>query len=361
MLFHTVIVQEIYAVMTSKERVLRAMQREETDRIPVDVELTTDMRDILLQHFALTDDEDLFQLFGRDFRRVNSSYVGPQRTTPEGEASDPFGVVSGGPTYADSLGYRPMAHVETVAEVEAHEWPNPDWWDHSTIEEQCRKVSYYAITGGEWSPFFCMACNMTGIGRFLEMMIEVPDVAESIMSHIVDLYVESTRRHFEAAKGNIDIFFMGDDYGGKNGLLMSPTLWRKLIKPQLARLYALADEYDVIMMQHCCGGIRPVIGDMIELGLKILDPVQIAAAEMEPDGLKKTFGKDITFHGAVNTEATLPFGSPDDVYEETKYLMDTLGRDGGYVVCGSQHLQDDIPAENVIAMYRAAGSYKPVR
>jgi len=348
------------AGMTSKERVLCAVRREEVDRIPVDVELTYDMRDRMLEHYGLTDDEDLFRMFGRDFRRVHSRFVGPKRYTPEGEESDAFGVASGGPTYADTLGYRPFADAETVGDIDRHEWPDPNWWDFTTIEEQCDRHIDYAITGGEWAPFFCQACNMTGIGRFLELMLEAPDVAESIMSHIVDLYVANTRRYFEAANGKIDIFFVGDDYGGKNGMLMSPDMWRRLIKPQLARLYELAEEYGVLMMQHSCGSIRPVIGDMIGMGLSILDPVQIAAADMQPDALKAEFGDRLTFHGAVNTESTLPFGTPDEVFEETRYLMRTLGgQGGGYIVCGSQYLQDDIPIENVEAMYRAAGSYQP--
>ena len=345
--------------MTSKERVLRAVRREETDRVPVDVELTGEMQKILLAHFGLADAEDLFRLFGRDFRRVGTRYVGPKRYAPDGRDADMFGVVSGGPTYADTLGWHPFAHAETVAEIERHEWPTVEWFDYSEIEAACDRHRDFAVTGGEWAPFFCTACHMTGIGRFLEMMLEAPDVAEAILSHLVDFYVASSRRHFEAARGKIDIFFMGDDYGGKNGLLMSPQMWRRLIRPQIARLYAVANEYDVIMMQHSCGSIRPVIGDMIDLGLKILDPVQIAAAHMAPEELKAEFGDRLTFHGGVNTEATLPFGTPEEVYEETKYLMSVLGRDGGYVVCGSQYLQDDIPVENAIAMYRAAGSIDP--
>ena len=347
------------AALTSKERVLRAIRREETDRVPVDVELTNEMRDKMLAHFGMSDAEELFRLLGRDFRRVGWRYTGPEHFTPEGEPCDVFGVASGGPTYADTIGYRPFAKAESVAEIEAHQWPDPDWWDVSSIADECDGVADYAITGGDWAPFFCQACNMTGIGRFLEMMLEAPDVAEAIMTHIVDFYVESSRRQLEAGRGRIDIFFAGDDYGGKNGLLMSPEMWRRLIKPQLARLYALAGEYDVLMMQHSCGSIRPIVGDMIELGLDVLDPVQIAAVDMEPAGLKADFGDDLTFHGGVNTEATLPYGAPEEVEAETRMLMQTLGDGGGYIVCGSQYLQDDIPVENAIAMYRAAGSYQP--
>jgi uroporphyrinogen decarboxylase len=347
------------AQMTSRERVFRSMARQETDRVPVDVELTGEMRDILLNHFHFSEDEEIFRLFGRDFRRVGPKYVGPKCIAKNGEPSDVFGVVSGGPTYADTIGFRPFAHVESVAEVLEHPWPDPGWWDCSEIEAQCEKNREYAVTGGEWSPFFCQACNMTGIGRFLELMLEAPEIADAILSHIVDVYVAISRRQFEAAKGKIDIFFVGDDYGGKNGMLMSPGLWRRLIRPQVARIYALSDEYDLHMMQHSCGSIRPVIGDMIDLGLEILDPVQIAAANMAPDELKQEFGAKLTFHGAVNTEQTLPFGTPREVEEETRYLMNTLGGDGGYIVCGSQYLQSDIPVDNVIAMYRAAGSYTP--
>ena len=344
--------------MTSKERVMRAVQREEVDRLPVDVELTGEMETILLKHFGFTDVEDLFQLLGRDFRRVGGEFVGPKRYGPDGEPADPFGVVSGGPTYADTIGYRPFAHAETVEQIEAHEWPDPSWWTFDTIEDQCDAVMSYAVTGGEWSPFFCQACNMTGIGRFLEMMLELSDVAEAILRHIVDLYVVNTRRALEASNGKIDIFFAGDDYGGKTGMLMSPALWCRLIKPQVKRLYDISKEYDVLMMQHSCGSIRPIIGDLIELGLHILDPVQIAAADMGPEGLKRDFGKSLAFHGGVNTESTLPFGTPDEVFDETRWLMRTLGSDGGYVVCASQYLQDDIPVENALAMYRAAGTWK---
>jgi len=343
--------------LTSKERVLRAVRHEEADRFPVDVELTGEMRDKLLAYFGFADDEELFRLFGRDFRRVGARYVGPERHAPNGERADVFGVASGGPTYADTLGYRPLARAQSLADVERHTWPDPDWWDYSTIDEQCDRYVDFAITGGEWSPFFCQACNMVGIGRFLEMMLEAPEVAEAIMRHIVDLYVASSRRYLEAGRGKIDIFFVGDDYGGKNGLLMSPGMWRRLIRPQLKRLYDLAEEYGVLMMQHSCGSIRPVIGDMIALGLDILDPVQIAAADMAPEELKREFGHALAFHGGVNTEATLPFGTPEEVFGETRYLMRTLGP--GYIVCGSQYLQHDIPVENVLAMYRAAGSYPP--
>ena len=345
--------------MTSKERVLRAVERQETDRVPVDVELTFDMNDLLLSHFGLSDPEEIFRMFGRDFRRVNAEYRGSERFAPTGEPADVFGVVSGGPTYADTLGIRPFAHSETVDEIEAHEWPNPDWWDHSDIKNQCDRYSFFAVTGGDWSPFFCQACNMTGIGRFLEIMLELPDVAEAILRRIVDVYVENSRRSLEAARGKIDILFVGDDYGGKNGLLMSPALWRKLIRPQVERIYSLGAEYDVLVMQHSCGSIRPIIGDLIDLGLHILDPVQIAAADMAPQELKDEFGDRLSFHGGVNTEETLPFGTPSDVYEETKWLMSTLGSGGGYIVCGSQYLQTDIPVDNMIAMYQAAGSYHP--
>ena len=344
------------ARLTSKERVLRALRREETDRVPVDVELTGEMRDILLHHYGFTNDEEIFRMFGRDFRRVGSRSIRPKLYTTDGRECDCWGVAGDQGTYADHLNYRPLAKVETVAEVERHPWPDPDWWDHSAIEADCDKCAGYAITGGDWAPFFCTACHMTGIGRFLELMLVAPDVAESIMSHIVDLMVVQTRRDLEASKGKIDIFFMGDDYGGKNGMLMSPEMWRRLIKPQLARLYALADEFGTLMAMHSCGSIRPIIPDMIELGLDILDPIQVAAARMDPAELKAEFGDKIMFHGGVNTEYVLPFGTPDEVYAETRHLMDTLGAGGGYVVCGSQYLQRDIPVDNVVAMYRAAGS-----
>ena len=340
--------------MTSRERVLRAARREETDRTPLDFSGWQSVVDRLIADLNLGTREDLLRSFQIDIRPVGiGAYSGPQRFTPDGEPADCWGHRGGG-TYADSLGYRPLQSVTTVDEVYDYPWPNPDDFDYSTVESQCDACAEFATRGSSWAPIFCLACDLCGMETMLCFMAAEPEIAGAILERITDVYLGMNERMFKAANGKLDICFMGDDYGSQQGLLMSPECWRTLIKPNLARLYKHAREYGLVTMHHCCGSIPEIIPDLIEIGVEVLDPIQVRAAGMEPAVLKGRFGHALAFHGAVDTQRTLPFGSPDDVAEAVRYLIRTLGEGGGYILTGSQELIDDIPTPNILSMYRTA-------
>jgi uroporphyrinogen decarboxylase len=140
--------------------------------------------------------------------------------------------------------------------------------------------------------------------------------------------------------------------------MISPDTWRDEVRPHHARLTELARAHDVPVMYHCDGAIYPLIPELIELGIDLLNPIQPDAKGMEAQRLKDEFGERLAFHGGVDILRILPRGTVDEVRAEVARLVDTLGRGGGFVLCSSHHLQPDTPVENIVAMYDTALRYR---
>ena len=151
----------------------------------------------------------------------------------------------------------------------------------------------------------------------------------------------------------MQVFFMGDDYGTQRGLFWSPATWRRFIKPRLKKLYDLAHDRGYPVMQHSCGSVVQVLPDMIEIGLDVLQPIQVSAAGMDPAALKEQFGDRLAFMGAVDAQRVMAFGSPDDVREEVRNRIEILAPGGGYILSTSQGITPEIPVENIRAMLNA--------
>ncbi|MHB9034925.1 MAG: uroporphyrinogen decarboxylase family protein, partial [Anaerolineae bacterium] len=166
-----------------------------------------------------------------------------------------------------------------------------------------------------------------------------------------------TRRMLLAAKGKVDIYFMGDDYGTQRCPFVHPRDFRRFMLPQLKRLYGLAKSFGLKVMQHSCGSVRLLLEDLLSIGLDALDPVQVRAAGMDMPGLKRDFGDRLTFHGSMDTQQTLPFGSVADVRREVIERLRVAAPGGGLILCGSQDYIADIPLENIVAIYDTAYEY----
>ena len=142
-----------------------------------------------------------------------------------------------------------------------------------------------------------------------------------------------------------------DDVGIQSGLMMSPEMWRKYLKPRVAEMFDLIRSFGKRVRYHSCGGVRDIIPDLIDIGLETLNPFQPLATGMEPVALKRDFGKDLTFHGGIDMQELLPNASVQQVRDETQRLLDILNEDGGWIACSSHNLQPDTPPENIVAMY----------
>lgn len=358
-------------MMTSKERVLRTIEHKEPDRVPLSYssfpEGWPEVQDCLRDYLKVKDNKELLKVLGIDTRIIRAPYIGPElKEYPDGTCEDIWGVRATKEamgTYSVSCYEPPLKDVSSLTDIEQYSWPNPDWFDYTCIAEECKNYEEYAILSGAWSPLTCDAYHLMGMETFMVNIIENPEIIHALLDKITDFYFEVSRRTFEAAKGKIDIFFMGDDYGMQDGLLFSRKMWKEFVAPRLAKLFRLAKEYNLKVMLHSCGSIREIIPDLIGLGLDVLDPIQVRAHNMNPYELKKEFGKKLCLHGSIDTQRTLPFGSPRDVAEEVKERIKLLGSEGGFILGPSQDFLPDIPVENIVTMYETArecGKY-PIR
>ncbi len=197
--------------------------------------------------------------------------------------------------------------------------------------------------------------------NFFFKMYDDPELVDTILAYVVDYYAGVSQRIFDEAADVIDIFFIGNDFGGQTGPLMGDKLFRRYMAPHLQRLIDLGHDYGLKVMMHCCGGFAPLIPVMIEIGLDGLQALQPSARDMEPAQLKAEFGDTIVLNGSVDTQHVLIEGTPELAREKTREVMATMKPGGGYI-CSPSHdyLLPETPVENVIAMFetiREYGSY----
>lgn len=187
---------------------------------------------------------------------------------------------------------------------------------------------------------------MRSMENILTDLILHPRFVAELLRRITDYMLETMEILFD--RFTFDGVALADDYGTQNGLLMSPTHWRRFIKPRLAELYSFAKSHGRVFFHHSCGHIYPVIGDMIDIGLDILHPIQPEV--MDVLQLKEEFGSDLAFCGGIGTQDLLPRGSPEQVREEVRKLIREMGRGGGYILEPGITIQADVPLENMVAM-----------
>ena len=248
--------------------------------------------------------------------------------------------------------------MQSVAEVEAYtKWPTPDMWDYDRYAEDCKRFDEYAVYGGAWAWFFEAACELVGMDRFFLLIADKPEVAHAILERATRFMERTSEIMFEKAGRYIDICFTGDDYGFQTGPMMSMKMFREFVQPYLQRIYNVGRRNGKLTMHHSCGSVARWIPTFIEMGLNILEPIQVGAAGMNPRELATQYGGKLCFHGSIDTQGTLPFGTPEDVRREVRERVETFRPCGGFTIGPSQHLMTDIPVANIVAMYEAAWEY----
>jgi uroporphyrinogen decarboxylase len=338
------------------------LERKITDRYPLDMALMPEAEVGLRRHCGLNASDDIYDYLGVDIRRVYPSYTGPS-SVREGEVVyDQWGVGwvkvrFEGDTYKgayDEIAVSPLADAKSVDDVLSYSWPDPDWWDYDSLKDMLGPIG-----GGFWiaSGFYSVferAWHLLGMERLLTDLVLEPDIPLAVFDKILDFYTEQTLRILRAGGGLIDQIDTCDDIGSQRGMLLSPNVWREHIKPRQARFNSeIKRHFPVAIQYHCCGSMLPVIDDLIEIGVDILDPVQTRAADMDPVRLKADFGDRLCFHGGVDTQHILPYGSASEVTAEVEKLVSVLGDGGGYIIAPTHTVQADVPPENILAMCNA--------
>ena len=246
-----------------------------------------------------------------------------------------------------------LGKAESLADIQAHRWPEPNWWDFRPVKAVVRDMNgdrrhHIRFRMGA---VFELAWQLRGMENFLTEMAADPAIPTYMMERITDILVEVTRRLLHEAGDDIDMLYFYDDVGSNLSLLISKKMWRTFIRPCHEKLIAVAKQHGKQVMYHTDGAVRPLIPDLIEMGIDVLNPVQPGTTGMEPKELKRDFGQRLCFHGGVDIVHLLPKGSAEDVREAARRLANDLGRDGGYIMAGSHHIQCDTPLENIFALY----------
>ena len=350
--------------MNSRERVLGAFNRTGYDRIPVKHEGTPEINQMIMDHFGLNNMEQLLRVVGDDFRYVDPIYIGPElRKFEDGSVEGYWGerykyAQFEGGKYLEAS-FLPYANTYSVKDLDRSHFPTADWFDYSTIKQQCRKFSEqnYAIcfgTAGDMD-FINSIARARGTEQVLIDLITDDPVYLDIMDARFRFYYELHERVLQAAEGAIDFTHIGEDLGTQNAQVIDFDIFDRHFAPKLQKYFKMVHSYGAGTMMHMCGCIRAFLPRLIELGLDVYDVVQPTTPEMDIAILKNDFGAGISFCGSVCVQSTLAFGSAEDVIKEVERRK-KLFPAGGLFLGPSHAIQVGTPLENIISLYRAAGS-----
>lgn len=343
--------------MTSKERVRKAICHQQPDKVPANFECVGSVMEELLKHYRFSDPEELYRKLDIDIRSVGPRYIGPEvkRWQENGDWVEEsfWGFHTRyhwtGKEYNGIVSHYPLDELETLEQLKNYPWPSPDWFDYESIKQQCEQHKDKALIMGHEGPFQIATFMRSMEKLFMDMALE-PEFAHYIYDRMVEFELEYYERILIAADGQIDILRPHDDYGTQINLLFGVDMWRDYFKENTRKLADLAHRYGAFYQQHSCGAVGPIIPELIACGVDVLEPIQKVKG-LEPEVLKREYGDRLTFHGGIDTQGLLPFGSAEDVKRETRYLIDTLNVNGGYILMASQGFEGDVPLENIEAMY----------
>ncbi len=209
----------------------------------------------------------------------------------------------------------------------------------------------YFICGAINCSIFEAAWYLHGLEDTVMDMIARPEYTNELFDKVMEF---SLRAGLRLIDEKVDMLWLGDDVGMQKGMMMAPEMWRRYLKPRMAKLIASFKRKnpDIIVAYHSCGYIIPIIEDLIDIGLDVLNPIQPLA--MDPAEIKNKFGDRLSFWGGICVQETLPHGSPEDIRREVALRMDTIGKDGGYMISPAHNVQADTSLENLLAFYKAA-------
>ena len=253
------------------------------------------------------------------------------------------------------VGVRDVDNSLKDKDLDNFQWPNADLpgiFDHLTESLQANAGKRYVV-GLQHLMFHERAFLLLGYEELMLLYATEPAFVEEVMDRILEFQLGLAKRYIDLG---VDAVRIGDDYGSQLAMQMSPKTWRTVIKPRLAKVYDVYHAAEVVVMQHSCGNIVEIIPDLIEIGLDILHPVQPKAMSIERLG--REFGKDLAFHGGIDTQELLPFGNPQEVKDATKQCVDLLGANRRYIIAPSQEIMNDVPTENILALIEAIKDYR---
>lgn len=376
--------------MTPRDRVRKAINRQIPDRVPIDLGgFQTGIHKLayaaLLKHLGIKDSIvtlDPVQQLAKPCEavlerlHVDTRYITAHapddfdgdivQNTRDGrlwhDLTDEFGVVwsmpDDQPLYMD-ISHHPLADA-TIDDLADYPFPKGDDPTRFTgLRDEAlrwREQTPYAISTGIGGVVYETCWYMRGLERWYMDTVENPDFCETLLDRTLAFWMGYYSEFMKEIGDLVDVVMIGDDIGGQTGPLFSPDFYRRVVKPRQKTLVQhIKSLTNARIWYHTCGSVVPLIGDLIDNGIDILNPVQVSAANMDPRDLKQRYGDRLTFWGGgIDTQHVLGFGTPEDVRKDVRKNVAALKPGGGYVFNSVHNIQAGVPPENIVAMFDAA-------
>jgi uroporphyrinogen decarboxylase len=354
--------------MTPRQRVLTAMRRQVPDRVPKWIDYASfapGLMEIFKQKTGAESPEEYFDYelrtvcFKPTMRMTGLDRYIPRNFPEDTEIDWNWGniLIRGKHKNVYRTWHYALAEAETAEDME--EYPMPDFlekyrWEHIKDEVEQFHKREYAVMGAMSQTLFEVAWGVRGFEDFLVDMMINKEMTRVLLDRITDMRCQQARIFAEAG---VDILRLGDDVGTERGMMISRESFCEWMKPRFKKIIEEAREINpnILVFYHSDGDCREVIPDLIEVGIDILNPIQPEC--MDPAEIKQRYGDRLAFIGTIGTQTTMPFGTPEDVKNEVKLRIDTVGKGGGLLLGPSHLLQDEVPWENVIAFFEAVEEY----
>lgn len=357
-----------------KERVLKTINLKEPDVVPIYITITPQVAEKLGRYLGINSyshaDSPLSEnriSFTELLLKLGNDIVGigacspknnPTREVESGILTNEWKVKYRKIGYYTEMIEYPLSKSETVYDIDNYEFPDP-YADgrYDLAKEMVEKYSHkYAICGDLECTIFETSWYLIGMEKFLIDLSMKKDYVFALMDRIMEYNIKIGK---ELIKIGADIIWLGDDVGTQMGMLISPELWREVIKERMRKVIEELKDVNpnIGIAYHCCGSYVPIIPDLIEIGVNILNALQPTAKDMDLKKLKDIYGKEVCFFGGLDIQKILPFGSLDDIENEVKRVISSAAKGGGLIFAGAHNIQPDVSVEKVVKLFQFAKRY----
>lgn len=364
-----------------KDRVNRAISFQKPDRTPRDFAAVPEIWKKLGDYFGVESRNEILKYLDVDCRIVSydsfcqhpgvdpsqiSATASMERSSvggmwrkiePDGSNRDIWGAHRRRVPHKygayDEFASFPLENARSVDYLKKYEWPQPDWWRFDNLVSYINELNDNAVYSIRYriGSVFETSWSLYNFEKFLLDLAMHPEMPRYVMERIAEVHIENLHAVLNLACDLIDIVYFYDDIASQDSLLLSPQMYEDFIQPYHQEIINIARSYGKPTMMHCCGAVYPMIDSFINMGLAILNPIQPAAKNMNPEKLAEEFGGRIAFHGGIDIQQLLLSATSEEVREKVEYTSEVLGSNGGYIIAGSHHIQADTPVENILAIY----------
>jgi uroporphyrinogen decarboxylase len=369
--------------MTSRERFRKTLNHEEPDRVPIDFgqDYHNGINEVayerLLRYLKIKDagetkvydlmqrlavvDQRVLERFHVDTRYIftNPNEYFEVPIEEDGSFEDEWGV------YRKRVGYycenvRAPLTGKSKEDIIKHKFPDPaENSRFKGLRERAKSLyetTDYALSAGQAATIFYFSSELTGFDEYMLDLALNPSRIEVLVEKVLEWMIEFTSRYLDEVGDYVETWWMGDDWGMQTGPIMSPETFRKTFKPCYKRLIdAVRSRTDAKVCLHTCGATYWILGDLADVGVDVVHPLQpTALGNEDPVKLKRDFGKEFVFYSNIANTTVLPHGKPGEVREEVKNKIKHLAPGGGYILSGGHNIQADVSAENVVALFDSA-------